>query len=146
MTNTKRFMNWTTVTFTPSGGSLFTYTGVKSVKIDDGGSLLKFAGDGDRFNTLVINDFNEPTAEVSLADLATLNTNRVGTIGVFAATHNDAVNKAVSGSYAITYSLANAVIANQDRGGEHRQIGMGTVKFEHQSTDGSTWPITFTVL
>ena len=60
MSATKRFMNWTGVTFTPVGGSATTITGVTSVAIDSGGSLARFSGDGDRYVTTMVNDFNEP--------------------------------------------------------------------------------------
>ena len=49
MPATKRHMNWTNVTFTPSGGTSTTYTGVLSLKIEAGGTLAKFSGDGDRY-------------------------------------------------------------------------------------------------
>ena len=78
MPATKRFMNWTGVAFTPSGGTATPITGVTSVAIDTGGSLAKFSGDGDRYNTTVVNDFNEPVVTVQAADLAAVRANPVG--------------------------------------------------------------------
>lgn len=146
MVSTKRFMNWTGVGFTPNGGTAILFTGVKSVSFDRGISLLKFAADGDRLNTLCFNEFAEPKASVSLADLAAVQTLNNGAMGVFTATHNDAINKAVTGSFAITYSFTNAVVGTIQASGEHRAIGMGSLAFEHQSSDGQTYPITMTVL
>jgi hypothetical protein len=140
---TKRFLNWTGVTFTPVGGQPTVITGVTSVAIDSGGSLLKFAGDGDRYNTTVVNDFNDPTITVQAADLAAIRANPVGTVGTFTATHNDAKNGTGSGS--VTYTLANAVIAQTNVKGAHRQFGQGTLVLSSFSTDGVTNPLSVSV-
>ena len=94
---TNRFMNWSLVSFTPVGGSTQLFTGVSSVKIDAGGSLAKFSGDADRFNTTVVCDFNEPSIEIQTADAAAVRANPPGTVGTFAATLNDARNGSGSG-------------------------------------------------
>src|SRR6478736_9280657 len=107
MSTTKRFMNWTGVSFTPKGGSPMPITGVTSIQIDSGGSLVKFSGDGDRYSTSVVNDFNDPTVTVHSADLAAVRAFPVGTVGTFTATHNDARNGVGAG--AVTYTLSNAV-------------------------------------
>ncbi len=82
MSATKRFMNWSGVTFTPVGGQPTIISGVTSVAIESGGSLARFAGDGDRYITTMVNDFNEPTVTIQAADLASLRANPVGTVGV----------------------------------------------------------------
>ena len=92
MSSTRRFMNWTGVTFTPTNGAPTSITGVTSIQIDSGGNLLKFSGDGDRFSTTVVNDFNDPSVTVHSADLAAVLAFPVGTVGTFIATHNDAKN------------------------------------------------------
>ena len=143
MSATKRFLNWTGVTFTPVGGSPTVITGVTSVTIDSGGSLLKFAGDGDRYSTTVVNDFNDPTITVNAADLAAIRANPVGTVGTFTATHNDAKNGTGSGS--ITYSLSNAVISHTNVKGSHRQFGQGTLVLAAFSSDGVTNPLSVSV-
>jgi hypothetical protein len=140
---TKRFLNWTGVTFTPVGGQPTVLTGVTSVAIDSGGSLLKFAGDGDRYNTTVVNDFNDPTITVQAADLAAIRANPVGIVGTFTATHNDAKNSTGSGS--ITYTLSNAVIAQANVKGSHRQFGQGTLVLSAFSSDGVTNPLSVSV-
>lgn len=147
MTNTKRQLNHTGVSFTPQGGSAIPATGVTAVAIDDGISLLKFAGDGDRYNTTVVNDFNEVSASVDAADQSALRSwGPGGTVGSFTATHNDAKNLAVSGSFAIQYTLANAIISSRKAGGSHRQFGMEHVDFDSFSSDGVTSPLSITIL
>jgi len=143
MPATKRFMNWTGVAFTPGGGSATPITGVTSVTIDAGGSLAKFSGDGDRYNTMVVNDMNDPVVTIQAADLASIRSNPVGTAGTLAATHNDARNG--TGSGAITYTLANAVIASNSVHGAHRQFGLGTLVLNAYSTDGITNPLSTTI-
>jgi hypothetical protein len=143
MSATKRFMNWTGVTFTPAGGSTTVITGVTSVSIEPGGNLNKFSGDGDRYFTTVINDMNEPLVTVHAADVAAIRANSVGAVGTFTATHNDAKNG--SGSGAITYTLTNAVIANNPIQGAHRQFGYGTLTITAFSTDGLTNPLSTTI-
>ena len=139
MAATKRFMNWTGVTFTPQGGPTTAISGVTSVQIDTGGTLLKFSGDGDRYHTTVVNDHSEPTVTVHSADLAAVRAFPVGTVGTFTATHNDARNGAGSG--AVTYTLSNAVIASTPIQGSHRQFGQGTLTMTAFSADGVTNPL-----
>jgi len=139
MSITKRFMNWTGVSFTPQNGTAIPVTGVTSIQIDSGGSLLKFAGDGDRYSTTVVNDFNDPTVTVHSADLAAVRAFPVGTVGVFTATHNDARNG--SGTGAVTYTLSNAVIGANPVHGSHRQFGQGVLTIAAFSSDGVTNPL-----
>ncbi len=144
MSATKRFMNWTGVTFTPANGSPVAITGVTSIQIDSGGSLQKFSGDGDRYSTTVVNDFNDPTVTVHSADLAAVRSFPVGTVGIFTATHNDAKNG--SGTGAITYVLNNAVVASNPIHGAHRQFGQGVLTLASYSLDGVTNPLSTTNL
>jgi hypothetical protein len=109
-TATKRFMNWSAVSFTPFNGSPTLITGVTSIHIETGGNLVKFSGDGDRFSTTVVNDFNDPTITVQTADLGAVSSFPVGTVGTFTATLNDARNGLGTG--AIAFTLANAIISS----------------------------------
>lgn len=143
MSATKRFMNWSGVTFTPLNGSATNITGVTSVTIDSGGSLARFAGDGDRYVTTMVNDFNEPIVTIHSADLSALRANPVGTVGTFTATHNDAKNGVGTG--AVTYTLANAVISACQVQGAHRQFGQGTLTLGAFSSDGITNPISTSI-
>ncbi len=143
MAASKRFMNWTGVSFTPLNGSATPITGVTSIQIDSGGSLLKFSGDGDRYNTTVVNDFNEPTVSVHTADLVAVSAFPVGSVGTFTATHNDARNG--SGTGAVTYTLSNAVVASHPLHGTHRQFGQAVLTFTAYSPDGVTNPLSFSI-
>jgi hypothetical protein len=143
MAATKRFMNWTGVTFTPLNGTPTPMTGVTSVQFATGGSLLKFAGDGDRYSTTVVNDFNDPVVTVQTADLMAVLSFPVGTVGTFTATHNDARNG--TGTGAITYTLTNAVIASNPVHGSHRQFGQGTLTLTAFSPDGVTNPMSISI-
>ena len=144
MSSTRRFMNWTGVTFTPANGVPAPITGVSSIHIDSGGSLAKFSGDGDRFNTTVVNDFNDPTITVNSADLGTIRSFPIGTVGTFMATHNDAKNG--SGSGAVTYVMINAVVASNPVHGSHRQFGQGVLTLNSYSLDGVTNPLSTTTV
>jgi hypothetical protein len=143
MSATNRFMNWTGVTFTPLSGSSTTITGVTSVTVDSGGSVARFAGDGDRFVTTMVNDFNDPVVTIHAADLGSLQANPVGTVGTLTATHNDARNGAATG--AITYTVSNAVVAACQIHGAHRQFGQGSLTIGAFSSDGVTNPISTSV-
>lgn len=144
MSATKRYMNWTGVSFTPVSGTPTAVTGVTAIHIDSGGSLAKFSGDGDRYSTTVVNDFNDPSITVHSADLAAVRAFPVGTVGTFTATHNDAQNGSAKG--AITYVLTNAVIASNPVQGTHRQFGQGVLTVASFSTDGVTNPLSTSIV
>ena len=139
MAASKRFMNWSLVSFTPAGGSVTVYTGVTSVKIDSGGSLAKFAGDADRYNTTVVNDMNDPSITIECADAFAIKANPPGTVGTFAATLNDARNG--TGSGAITYTAVNAVVADDSTNAAHRKYASNSLTFALFSSDGVTNPL-----
>jgi hypothetical protein len=80
---------------------------------------------------------------VNAADLAAIRANPVGAVGTFTATHNDAKNGTGSGS--ITYTLSNAVIAQTNVKGSHRQFGQGTLVLSAFSSDGVTNPLSVSV-
>ena len=143
MSATNRFMNWTGVSFSAINGSATTITGVTSVTIDSGGSLARFSGDGDRFVTTMVNDFNEPTVTINSADLSALRANPVGAVGTLSATHNDAKNGVGVG--AITYTLANAVVSACQVHGAHRQFGQGSMTLGAFSSDGVTNPLSTSI-
>lgn len=143
MTATHRYMNWTGVSFTPLNGSPTPLSGVTSIQIDSGGTLLKFSGDGDRYSTTVVNDFNDPTITIQTADLAAVRSFPVGTVGTFTATHNDAKNGAATG--AMTYILNNAVVVSNPVHGTHRQFGQGVLTLTAFSIDGVTNPLSTSV-
>lgn len=141
MAATKRQMNWSAVGFTPTAGVLSTASGVTQVAIKTGANLLKFSGDGDRGPSTVVCDYNEPSIEVTTADLAWLLGLIPGTVGALTATHNDA-KLAVGGG--IVYVLTPCVVESPQAGGQHRQIGSGTANFVGVFADGVTNPLSYT--
>ena len=140
MAATKRQMNWAPVSFTPSGGTESVASGVTQVQVNTGGSLVKFSGDADRFNTLVVNDGNDPSMAITSADLNWLLSIPPGTRGAVAATHKDAKGATGGG---MVYALANAIAESPQAGGQHRQIGSGTITFFAESSDGTTNPLSY---
>lgn len=136
MASSKRSMNWTTVTFNGA-----TITGVTSLSFDNGGSVAKFSGDGDKYPTTVINDMNNPSATLASADVAAIYAMPPGTRSSLVATLNDAKGGVTSGNGARTFTLANAVVENNPISGAHRQFASGTVTFQAESSDGSTNPL-----
>lgn len=136
MSATKRHMNWTTVQL---GSQVF--TGVSQVAFDNGGSLAKFAADGDKYNTTVVNDFNDPSASLTTADLAAAYACPVGTRGSFSAVANDAKNGVSTGQGGRTYTLANAIVAENSLSGQHRQFMTAQLSFSAESSDGTTNPL-----
>ena len=140
-TPTKRFMNWTTTTF-----NSVTITGVTSVQFDFGGSTAEFAGDGDKFPTTIVTDMNNPSVTVQAADIAALVAMVPGTRSTFASTFNDAKNGITASSGGRTFTLANAIVATNSGGGQHRQFGSESVTFHAESSDGTTNPLTTSAL
>ncbi len=143
MPASKRFMNWSGVTFTPQGGQPLSITGVTAIEIDTNGQLLKFSGDGDKFYTTVVTDVMDPTVTIHTADLAAIRATPLGSLGSLSATFNDARNG--NGTGAITYTLSNAVVASGAVRGTHRQFGHGTIVFSSYSSDGITNPLSTTI-
>jgi hypothetical protein len=140
MAATKRQFNISGVTFTPSGGSATTFTGVTSITTDFGGSLAKFDGDGDRYVTTCINEFNDPSVSINCADMAAAMASMSGVRGTLAYTYKDA--KVATGG-ALTFTVTPAIVASVNANQSHRQFGQSTVTFGVESSDGVTSPISF---
>jgi len=123
-------------------------TGVTSLNFDSGGSLVPFSGDGDRYNTTVVNDFNEPEFSLESADLKALNALTPGTRGVFTATINDAKNgiTALGGGFTITTAAGTAIVKTHSASLAHRQYGKGTLSIMVESADGTTNPASYSPL
>ena len=67
----------------------------------------------------------------------------IGTRGTYVGTHNDSENG--TGSGAITYTLSNATVTDEPRGGPHQDYGQGTLQMEAKSNDGATSPLSLSV-
>ncbi len=136
MAATKLQANWTAVTHGATS-----ITRVTSVSIDVGGQLAVFAGDNDRYATVVANLMNSPRVSVTSGDEATLMGIAPGTDASFTATHKDA--KLQTGGDVI-YTVANAVSEGASAGGSHAAFGSATLNFQAYASDGQTNPISFT--
>lgn len=136
MAATKLNANWTSV----AHGST-TLTKVTDITFSQGGKLQQFAGDNDRFNTVVVNLMSNPTASVTCHDIGTVMGLAPGTTASLTATHKDA--KLASGGD-ILYTLSNAVVENTTAKGPFGNFGSATTTFHSYSSDGSTNPLAFT--
>ena len=133
---TKLQANWTGVAH---GSTAITH--VTSVSFNQGGSLTEFAGDNDRFTTVISALMSKPSASITGSDTAVLMGLAPGVVGSLTATHKDA--NLVSGGD-IVYVLSNAVHENSQTTGPFGQFGNATATFKAFSSDGSTNPLAFT--
>lgn len=142
MPATKRFMNWTGTKLTVSPSSVIVnITGVTNVQIAGGGSLKKFSGDGDRYNTTVVCDEEDPVITVTTADETAVRTLTPGTRGTFYTVHNDAKNGNSAGGGAIAHTMSNAIVGDYGVGGAHKAYGSNTIVIHGESADGLTNPL-----
>ena len=129
-------LNWTNVQFATTSLSRVT-----SVTFSQGGELIEFAGDNNRYPVIIANNINRPRCSITSGDVATLMGLAPGTSGSIVATQNDAL-EAVGG--AVNWTLANAVHENTDDTGQWGQYATATATFRAYASDGSTNPLTFT--
>jgi hypothetical protein len=134
-------INWTGVSFTPTGGSATSITRVTAGMFGQGGHLIKFKGDTDQYPTIIAAPTQEPHASFTTADVGTMMGFSPGTGGALLATLNDA--KAVTGG-AVVFALANAVFENASATGQHAQFATVTGTWQAYSSDGVTNPLSFT--
>lgn len=131
-------LNWTAVSFPTSATTL---THVTSISFDQGGSLIEFAGDNDRYPVIIANPMNRPKCSITSGDAASLMAIAPGTSGTLAATQVDALGASLGG---ISYVLINAVHASSQGSGQFGQFGSATASFQAYSADGVTNPLSFT--
>jgi hypothetical protein len=142
-TPSNRQLNWTSVSFTPSGGTLIPITEVQDVKFDVAGEVREGRGDGDYYASAVNVVGAKPTAEITTQFITKINTITIGSKGGIAAKHNDYDNGSGSGS--IAYVMSPCVVTANSRSGAHMQIGQGTISFQGYAVDGVTNPLSATV-
>jgi hypothetical protein len=140
------YMNWTQVQFTPAGGTAIAITRVSHVEIDPGGQLLSYSGDANRFKVAVFNYMNEPKLTIHSEHIGVLSALAPGAVGAVQSVLNDPKNGDGTGSGAIKYVLSNAVLQNNPTGGRHMQYATGSAAFHAFSSDGTTSPLSATVL
>lgn len=145
MAATNRYMNHT-ATFTPSGGSLTTIDGIKSVSYDEGISIKKEAGSADSFSTVSVRDHAEPVITIDTINAFILYATLAGVRGPLAVTARDAYNGATVGEGAKLITMSNAQIEDRKIMGKHREYGTQQLKFGCISSDGSTHPVAITAV
>jgi hypothetical protein len=139
----KTQMNWTGTKFVetfPVAATL-SASGVTGMNWDPQGSTQVFSGDGDRYPTTVVNDFQNPQVQVTSGDTAWVRAMAPGLRGTLSAILNDARNGAVVGGGGILFTLFPAVVVNNPVGDQHRQFAAGTVTVMAESVDGVTNPL-----
>ncbi len=140
-TATKRFMNIVSCTFTPTGGSPTTITGITGLSIAENAELIRASGDGDYIDTLAVVPSISPSVVIETNEPALLKAVAAGTIGSLVFTLNDARNAAVTGGGALIYTVSNAVFQPGTFAAHHRQFGTNTHTFGTFSSDGTTHPV-----
>ncbi len=136
MSATALQLNWQSVEFASTS-----LTHVTSVMFSQGGRLIEFAGDNNRYPVVIANNVNRPRCSITTSDVATLMGITPGTSGTIQATQVDAL-QATGG--AVNWTLINAVHENTDDTGQWGQFATATATFWAYSTDGTTNPLSFT--
>jgi hypothetical protein len=136
MSATALQLNWTTVSFASAP-----ITRVTAVTFSQGGELIEFAGDNNRYPVVIANNINRPRCSITSGDVATLMGIAPGTSGTITATQLDAMG-AVGGS--IVWNMSSAVHANTDDSGNWGNFATATATFRAYAADGATNPLSFT--
>ncbi len=123
------------------GGDHSPGTRVTSVTFSQGGELIEFAGDNNRYPVVIANSFNRPRCSITSGDVATLMGLAPGSSGTITATQNDAL--AGTGG-AINWTMSNAVHQNTEDTGQWGRFATATATFRAYAADGATNPLSFT--
>ena len=133
MSATALQLNWTNVQFAST-----TITRVTSVTFSQGGELIEFAGDNNRYPVVIANNFNRPRCAITGGDVATLMGLTPGASGTITATQGDALG-ATGG--AINWSMTNSVFQSSDNTGQWGHFATATATFRAYTSDGITPPL-----
>jgi hypothetical protein len=129
-------LNWSSVEFASTP-----ITRVTQIAMSLGGELIGFAGDNNRYETIIANNINRPSVQITGGDVATLMDIGPGTAGTITGTQLDALG-ATGGS--IVWTISNAVHGNSDNSGPWGNFATATASFRCYSADGATSPFAFT--
>jgi hypothetical protein len=140
-TPTNRYFNVSSCGFTPSGGSLSTISGVKSISFDENPTIETEGGDFDVFDTVMAVAKIEPSFSVETLDAWGLYSVLAGSRGALVCTARDAVNGVTTGGGAKLITISNAFINKRGSNQQHRQFGKQTIGFGCISSDGATHPV-----
>ena len=136
MSATALQLNWTNVQFATTS-----LTRVTAVTFSQGGELIEFAGDNNRYPVVIANNINRPRCSITSGDVATLMSIAPGSSGTIIATQNDALGGTGG---AINWTMSNAVHQNTDDTGQWGHFATATATFRAYAADGATNPLSFT--
>lgn len=146
---TNRYMNVSSVGFTPTGGSNTALTGVTSAAYDEQISTKKEGADFDQFPTVSVCDYRDPTITIETLDAqaGALSSGIVaGVKGALLLTVRDAYNGAAAGGGAKLYTMSNAQLQGRNMNQAYREYGKQTLVFGAISSDGATHPVAVTAV
>lgn len=143
MAATNLFMNWSSVSFTPTGGSALTIEEVTDVDFGFGSSLQDWYADAATFPKLSLSKELKRTAKVTTGRVAKLLTIPINTPGTFRATLDDAVNGIGTG--AISFVLGPCILSDSPFKGTVNRYATGDLTFSAYAPDGITDPLTATI-
>lgn len=141
LTPSKRFINTSGCTFTPTGGSAISITGITSINVAQNPEEVRMSGDADLFDTFAGLVSLNPNVKISTNKPNLLDAVAPGAYGVLTWTRNDAVNGAVTAGGAKIYTVSGAYYFPQGTDAPHRQGATTDFEFHTLSTDGTTNPV-----
>lgn len=146
MAATNRYMNFSGTGFTPTSGSLLSFTGVKKIDYDEGISIKKESADFDQFPTVGLCDFKDPSFSFDTIDAFVGFALLPGAKGVFTTTIRDAYNGVTASGGGKLYTMSNAQLESRTQGNQYRTFSTQSLKFGSVSGDGVTHPVAVTAL
>jgi hypothetical protein len=146
MSATNRYINWSGVGFTPTGGSLTSIASVTSVKPSRTGHPEEFKGDAALFVQAIAVPTQHREVDVETADVKAAAGLAIGSVGTLVATLGDFLNGTTAAGGGFTLTVTNAVLVDNPFHGDHAKTAMGTLKFKAYAPNGTTDPFTITAL
>jgi hypothetical protein len=156
-------LNWTNVSYQPTGASPILIKRVTNCAFNLGGNVITFSGDTNLYDVVAAVGVNKPTASITTADIGTIMCMTPGQYGVLSATIQDAYNQNYFSACAptvqipggppganggvgggVVFQMSQAVVNDPQSSGAHAAFGTATVTFLGVTTDGLTPPITIT--
>lgn len=143
---TGAYVNSNSWQYVASGGTTYTIPKVKSWSLDRGISRIREGADYDRFNTLNVSDYEDPTITLSTLDPFSLAALSPTVFGTLSGIIRDAYNGATGGGGGKQIQLLNAALMTNSGNGSHRQYANSNYSFCGTSSDGITSPLTISAL
>lgn len=150
MAGVKRYRGTTrSLTFAqtaPVTATAITMTGIHAAKIDLGISIKKEAADGDLFPTVCFNDYQDPTISFDTIDPEMAAAITPDIRGTITTTIADAANGLIAAGGGFTLAITNCYKMSESKDFAYREFSKGAIAFGTISVDGTTSPITKTLL